>query len=103
MSLLIDENVPDSVAIFLRERGHAVYLSHDVLAQGAKDHVIARLGDSMASIVVTFDRDFQEAGLPGTGGREAAVSPPGQNKPALPGPSKPGAHHEVHRRHRVPL
>lgn len=60
MSLLIGENVPDSVAPFLRERGHSVHLSRDVLAQGTKDPVIARLGDSMTSIVVTFDKDFRK-------------------------------------------
>lgn len=60
MSLLIDENVPDSVATFLRERGHTVHLSRDILAQGTKDPVIAKLGDHMTSIIVTFDKDFKK-------------------------------------------
>lgn len=60
MVLLIDENIPDSVATFLRERGHTVHLSRDVLASGAKDPVIAKVGDQMAAIVVTFDKDFKK-------------------------------------------
>jgi predicted nuclease of predicted toxin-antitoxin system len=59
MSLLIDENVPSSVAQFFAERGHDVRYVRDVLPAGTADPVIARVGDRLSAIVVTWDRDFE--------------------------------------------
>jgi hypothetical protein len=54
MLLLIDENVPDSVTRFCRERGH------DVRLVGTPDPVIATLGDPWSAVVVTWNyRDFK--------------------------------------------
>lgn len=47
MPLLIDENVPDSVTHFLRERGHDVHLVRDILLPGTPDYVIAFIVDEM--------------------------------------------------------
>ncbi len=58
---LIDENVPDSLAAFLRDRGHTVYLSREVLAAGTKDPVIAKAGDLIAAVVVTFNHKHFKA------------------------------------------
>jgi predicted nuclease of predicted toxin-antitoxin system len=58
MRLLIDENVPKSVADFFESRGHEVQFVRDVLAAGTPDPVVAKLGDRLAAIVVTWDRDF---------------------------------------------
>jgi hypothetical protein len=52
---LIDENVPDSVVPFLRDRGHTVHLSREVLAAGTKDPVIAKAGDLLTAVVITFN------------------------------------------------
>lgn len=61
MHLLVDENVPDSVARFLRdERGHQVDLVRERLGQMTPDDFIAWVGDDMAAIVVTIDRDFRQ-------------------------------------------
>jgi predicted nuclease of predicted toxin-antitoxin system len=59
MSLLIDENVPSSVAKFFAERGHDVRYVRDVLPAGTADPVVARIGDRLSAIVVTWDRDFE--------------------------------------------
>jgi predicted nuclease of predicted toxin-antitoxin system len=59
MSLLIDENVPKSVADFFAARGHAVRYVRDVLPAGTPDPVVAKLGDRLSAIVVTWDRDFE--------------------------------------------
>lgn len=60
MLLLIDENVPSSVARFLAERGHDVRLVRDLLPAGSPDPLIAVVGDRLSAIVVTWDRDFEK-------------------------------------------
>lgn len=59
MRLLIDENVPDSVTNFLRERGHEVLLVREIQPRGTPDPVIAALADKTSAIIVTFDSDFR--------------------------------------------
>jgi predicted nuclease of predicted toxin-antitoxin system len=59
MLLLIDENVPNSVARLFVERGHDVRYVRDLLPAGTPDPVIAAIGDRLAAIVVTWDRDFE--------------------------------------------
>ncbi|HYM15214.1 MAG TPA: DUF5615 family PIN-like protein [Dehalococcoidia bacterium] len=59
MRLLIDENVPDSVSEFFRERGHEVQLVRDLFPNGTPDEVIAAMGDKLEVIVVTWDRDYR--------------------------------------------
>ena len=59
MTLLIDENVPNSVAEFFAGRGHHVSYVRDVLPAGTPDPVVARIGDRLSAIVVTWDRDFE--------------------------------------------
>jgi predicted nuclease of predicted toxin-antitoxin system len=59
MRLLIDENVPDSVSKFLRERGHEVDLVRDSLGQMTPDEFVAWVGDDLGAIVVTIDKDFK--------------------------------------------
>jgi predicted nuclease of predicted toxin-antitoxin system len=58
MVLLIDENVPNSVAEFLVARGHDVRFVRDLFPAGTPDPVIARIGDRLSAVVVTWDRDF---------------------------------------------
>ena len=60
MRLLIDENVPTSVAEFFTSRGHTADYVRDLLPAGTPDPVIARIGDRMSAIVVTWDRDFEK-------------------------------------------
>jgi predicted nuclease of predicted toxin-antitoxin system len=58
--LLIDENVPRSVANLFVERGHEVIHVRDQLLPGTPDPVVAAVGDSMNAIVVTWNRsDFR--------------------------------------------
>ncbi|HXU25361.1 MAG TPA: DUF5615 family PIN-like protein [Tepidiformaceae bacterium] len=58
MRLLIDENVPNSVSAFLRDRGHEVDLVRDRLGQMTPDEYIAWVGDELGAVVVTMDKDF---------------------------------------------
>ena len=60
MHLLVDENVPDSVARFLAGRGHHVELVRDRLGQMTPDQYVAWVGDELGAIVVTMDRDFKQ-------------------------------------------
>jgi predicted nuclease of predicted toxin-antitoxin system len=58
--LLIDENVPESVASFFRDRGHDVRFVRDLLLPGTPDAVVAALGDELAAVIVTWNhRDFK--------------------------------------------
>lgn len=59
MRLLIDENVPDSVSEFFRQRGHEVVLVRDLLPNGTPDAVISVVGDNEEAIIVTWDKDFK--------------------------------------------
>ena len=59
MRLLIDENVPQAVARFLRDRGHTVYLSHALFPRGTDDWMLAIQGDAHAMVIVTWDKDFR--------------------------------------------
>jgi predicted nuclease of predicted toxin-antitoxin system len=60
MTLLIDENVPASVAELFASRGHDVQYVRDLLPAGTPDPVIAKIGDRLSAIVVTRDRDFEK-------------------------------------------
>jgi hypothetical protein len=59
MRLLIDQNVPDSVAQFFRERGHEVSLVRETLGRAAPDQLIAVTAELQGVIVVSFDKDFR--------------------------------------------
>lgn len=60
MTLLVDENVPNSVAIYLEARGHTVIQVRDVTAAGSPDALVAAIGNNLGAIVVTWDRDFEK-------------------------------------------
>jgi predicted nuclease of predicted toxin-antitoxin system len=60
MLLLIDENVPDSVARFLADRGHEIRFVRDLFPGGTPDPVIATWGNRVSAIVVTWDHDFEK-------------------------------------------
>jgi predicted nuclease of predicted toxin-antitoxin system len=60
MDLRIDENVPNSVAEFFESRGHRVRFVRDLLPAGTPDPVIAKVGDKLSAIVVSWDRDFEK-------------------------------------------
>jgi predicted nuclease of predicted toxin-antitoxin system len=59
MLLLVDENVPNSVAEFFSARDHEVRFVRDLFPAGTPDPVIATIGDRLSAIVVTWDRDFE--------------------------------------------
>jgi predicted nuclease of predicted toxin-antitoxin system len=58
MRLLIDENVPRSVAEFFESRGHEVEYVKDLFPARTPDPVIAVIGDRLSAVVVTWDKDF---------------------------------------------
>lgn len=60
MPLLIDENVPESVAVFFRDQGHDVMYVRKVLAAGTADPVVAAIGNQYSRIIVTWDRDYKK-------------------------------------------
>jgi predicted nuclease of predicted toxin-antitoxin system len=49
MLLLIDENVPMSVARFLADRGHDVRFVRDLFPAGTPDPIIAMIGDKLGN------------------------------------------------------
>jgi hypothetical protein len=55
---LLDNNVPDSVARFLRERGHDVELVREVMAANAKDPVVAVAAIEARRVLISWDKDF---------------------------------------------
>ena len=61
MTLLIDEDVPSSVADVFRSRGHTVYLVTDLLPSGSPDHIVAITGDRLGpgAVLVTWDKGYR--------------------------------------------
>jgi len=61
MRFLIDEDVPDSVAKFLEEKGHEVVYAREIVLPGTPDEVIAALGNENEAVVVTCNtRDYKK-------------------------------------------
>jgi predicted nuclease of predicted toxin-antitoxin system len=60
MLLLIDENVPCSVAEFYGTRGHTIHYVRDLFPNSTPDPVIAKIGDRLSAIIVTWDKDFKK-------------------------------------------
>ncbi|MFZ1886726.1 MAG: DUF5615 family PIN-like protein [Candidatus Binataceae bacterium] len=58
MHLLLDHNVPDSVAQVFRERGHIVALLREIMPTDSPDPVVATVGDMDGAILVSCDHDF---------------------------------------------
>jgi hypothetical protein len=55
---LLDNNVPVSVALFLRERGHDVVFSRDIQAADATDPIVAVAAIEARRVLVSWDKDF---------------------------------------------
>ena len=60
MRLLLDHNVPDSVATVFRERGHIVQLVREILPTDSPDPLIATVSEDEGAILVSCDRDFKK-------------------------------------------
>jgi len=74
MRLLIDEDVPNAITDFLRDRGHDVVRVLDVLTPGTPDHAIAAYAEQDARIVITFNlRDYNRLIRRGVAGRKAGL------------------------------
>jgi hypothetical protein len=59
MRFLLDENVPRAVGDALRELGHDVRLSTDLVAVGSPDQVVATAAVQDDRILVSHDRDMR--------------------------------------------
>ena len=59
MYFLHDHNVPDSVALVLRELGHTVEFVRNVLPMDSADPLVATAAEAMGAILVSIDRDFK--------------------------------------------
>jgi predicted nuclease of predicted toxin-antitoxin system len=56
--LLLDHNVPDSVADIFRAHHHTVALLREIMPTNSPDPVVATVADMEAAILVSCDRDF---------------------------------------------
>jgi predicted nuclease of predicted toxin-antitoxin system len=59
LRLLLDHNVPDSVADVFRERGHIVQLVREILPTDSPDQLIATVSEEDGAVLVSCDRDFK--------------------------------------------
>ena len=55
---MTDQNVPNSVVLFLQERGHDVVRSREVVGAEAKDPVVATAAMEANRILIAWDKDF---------------------------------------------
>jgi predicted nuclease of predicted toxin-antitoxin system len=58
LHLLLDHNVPDSVAEVFRIHKHTVVLLRDIMATDSPDPIVATVADMDAAILVSCDHDF---------------------------------------------
>ncbi|MBE3603386.1 DUF5615 family PIN-like protein [bacterium] len=58
MHLLLDHNVPDSVARVFIERGHTVTFLREIMPTDSPDPVVAAVADMDGAILVSCDHDF---------------------------------------------
>jgi predicted nuclease of predicted toxin-antitoxin system len=56
---LLDHNVPDSVGVTLRARGHRVVLVREILPITSPDQLIATISEDEGHVLVSCDRDFK--------------------------------------------
>ena len=59
ISFLVDENVPNDIVLFLRDRGHTVYYVGDTFVKGSPDQVLHFAAELNGLVVLTFDKDFK--------------------------------------------
>ncbi len=59
MRILLDQNVPDSVAAVFEDRGHTVLYLRDVLATDSPDEVVAAFSEAEDAVLVSLDGDFR--------------------------------------------
>lgn len=55
MLLLIDENVPRSVAAVFQTRGHDIVLVKEALGEGTPDPAVATYADTINAIIITWN------------------------------------------------
>lgn len=60
MRLLLDHNVPDSVAVAFRDFGHTVQFVREILPIDSPDYLIATVAESDDYILVSCDKDFDK-------------------------------------------
>lgn len=59
MLVLLDQNVPDSVAEVFREHGHEVILLRDILPTDSPDPLVATVSENQGAVLVSHDGDFK--------------------------------------------
>lgn len=55
---LLDENIPQSIGVFLKSRGHDVTYITEVAAAGSPDKIVAATAEQMDAVLLTSDHDF---------------------------------------------
>lgn len=60
MRFLLDQNVPNSVAVALRALDHDVLLVREILPTDASDPLVGTAAEQDNRVLVSLDRDFQK-------------------------------------------
>jgi predicted nuclease of predicted toxin-antitoxin system len=58
IAFLTDQNVPDSVGQFLKQRGHDVVRLRDIMPTDSADPVVAEAAMQAGRVLVSWDKDF---------------------------------------------
>ncbi len=53
-----DENVPQSVADWLTQRGHVMTRVVDLIPPGSPDTLVTQVAEANGLVILTYDRDF---------------------------------------------
>ncbi len=55
-----DENVPDSIGNYLRNRGHSVVRTRSVMKMGSPDQIVAEAALRAGRVLMSWDKDFND-------------------------------------------
>ena len=59
MKFFTDQNVPESVALFLEAQGYEVDRLREKIATNSPDTLVAAISEAYKAVLITFDSDFK--------------------------------------------
>ena len=59
MLFYLDENVPAQVGDVIKDKGHEVHWTRDLIPEGSPDQMVAAISEDAGAVLVSHDKDFK--------------------------------------------